>query len=43
LRKGDEGIDESEPPYTVTTNPFLGTANAVSGYEEVNLDEYNEL
>jgi type II secretory pathway pseudopilin PulG len=43
VRKGDADIDETEQPYTVTTNPFIGTANAVSGYEEVNLDEYNEL
>ena len=33
LRDGDR-IDTSEPPYTLTTNPYLGTADVESGYKE---------
>jgi prepilin-type N-terminal cleavage/methylation domain-containing protein len=36
---GDGVIDESVPPYTVTTNPFEGTAEVISGLKEMNLSE----
>lgn len=36
----DDGvIDESQEPYTVTTNPWEGTADVVSGYIEVDVHE----
>jgi prepilin-type N-terminal cleavage/methylation domain-containing protein len=38
-RKGEMEVDDSEPPYTITTTPWEGTAQAVSGYEEVDVLE----
>lgn len=39
VRKGDMEIDQDELPFTVTTDPYLGTADMVSGYEEVELED----
>lgn len=36
----DEGVpDESQPGYTVITNPYEGTADVTSGYEEVDVHQ----
>ncbi|MGE0172166.1 MAG: prepilin-type N-terminal cleavage/methylation domain-containing protein [Oligoflexales bacterium] len=43
VRKNEMEVDDTQPPYTITTNPFTGTANVVSGYEDVNLEEYDEF
>lgn len=39
-RKGDDEVDESRPPFTITTNPNAGTAEVETGYQEVNVLEY---
>lgn len=39
VRKGDNQIDETELPFTLTTNSYTGTADVVSGYEEVDIAE----
>jgi type II secretory pathway pseudopilin PulG len=36
---GGRDIDESEPPYTITTEPFEGVAKVESGYREVDIFE----
>lgn len=33
-RKGEMEVDEKEAPYTITTNPYQGTAESITGYEE---------
>lgn len=38
-RKGDAGIDENEPGYTLVTHPWLGTAEVVPGTEEINVKD----
>ncbi len=38
-RKGKNEIDEIQQPYTIVTNPYEGTADFQSGYEEVELSE----
>ena len=38
-RMGDNEIDPDQPPYTVVTDPYLGTAEAISGYEEVDIEK----
>lgn len=39
-RKNDHEIDEAATPYTVTTQPYAGTAEVVSGYQDINVAEY---
>lgn len=41
-RKGDAEIDDTQEPYTVTTNPVEGTAETVTGYVEVNVHDDRE-
>ncbi|MBF0442022.1 MAG: type II secretion system protein [Oligoflexales bacterium] len=38
-RKGEREINDSVPPYTVVTNPYVGTAQIISGYEEFEINE----
>ncbi len=42
LKLDDMVIDESQPPYTITTKSFLGTANVQSGAVEFNVHEAGE-
>jgi len=37
FRDGDMGIDEKQAGWTVTTDPWMGVAEAVSGFEEVDI------
>lgn len=37
MRKGDAEIDETEPPYTVITDPYAGMATIKAGLEEVDV------
>ena len=39
FRRGEDEISEDELPYTVTTQPFQGTIDVVTGYEEVDLEQ----
>jgi general secretion pathway protein H len=39
VRKNEAEVDETQPPYTITTNPYTGTANVVSGFVDVDLEE----
>ncbi len=41
-RKGDNEIDDSQQPYTMTTVPNEGVAETVSGYVEVNVHDDRE-
>lgn len=38
-RLGENEFDSSQQPYTLTTNPYLGTAEIVAGYEEVEIED----
>jgi hypothetical protein len=40
--KGDGTADEKIEPYTIITNPWDGTADVVSGYQEVDVHEDKE-
>lgn len=39
-KKNDTEFEESATPYTITTQPYAGTAEVISGYEEINVLEY---
>ena len=39
LDGGDYQIDDSQPPYTMTTSPYQGVLNIESGYEEVDVHD----
>src|SRR5690606_28595086 len=38
-KKDETSVDESQEPFTLTTNPYEGTADVVAGYVEVNVHE----
>lgn len=35
--KGSGSVDESQPPYTIKTNPYRGEASVINGLEQVDL------
>lgn len=39
IKKSDTEIDQSVEPYTIITNPYLGTAEVESGYQDVPIEK----